>query len=259
MLGIVALVLYDQWRGQVDTAGQLERLLNLPVLSTVSAPPTSPDATPGSVTAIRADNAYHDLEIALSYLRIERPLRTVALTSVGTEDAKQAVAEEMALAAARLGKKALLVQADLTAATGGASASDGLPGLSEAIADYQSPLTPADAINAYIQAPGGAMPRSLRLLPAGTPPPHPARLLATPAADRAFMGIIASDAEAIIIVAPPLLDYEGAKGVCTHADGALLVITLGVVRWQDVLEARRRLLDDGAHLLGCVAVQGSPA
>jgi capsular polysaccharide biosynthesis protein len=256
MLGLVALVLYDRWAGQIRSVEQLERLLELPVLAAISAPPLAPEAHIGSVQALSNPEAYQDLEIALTYLSIEHPVRTVALTSVEREGAKQAVAAGMASLFARRGKKTLLVQADLGDPGRATAASDGSPGLSEAIVAYQSPGTPIDAISAYFLTSDASAPNPLLILQAGAPPPHPDQLLATPAAGRAFTGITATDAEAIIVVAPPALGPVAPTQICAHADGVLLVLPLGVVNWKNALEARRRLLSAGARLLGCVAIPG---
>jgi len=162
----------------------------------------------------------------------------------------------MALSSASLGQQTLLVNADLRQLTQQENVEQiSALGLSEAIVAYQSPATPMNAIEAYYLTPGAKGTHKLRVLPAGAAPPRPSRLLATPAARRAFRAIFASEVEAIVIDTLPVLGQTESLEVCALADGALLVVRLGAVRWSEALEARKRLVAAGAHLLGCIAVQ----
>jgi succinoglycan biosynthesis transport protein ExoP len=123
--------------------------------------------------------SFHLIRAHLRYFNVDRELRTVLVASAGPGDGKTTIARHLAAAAAGMGSRVLLVEADLRHPT--LAAIFGLPsgrGLSDVLVGTLS-LSEA-TVPIELQAPSadGAKGRTLDLLAAGSVlPPNPGELI----------------------------------------------------------------------------------
>jgi capsular exopolysaccharide synthesis family protein len=90
---------------------------------------------------------------------------------------------------------------------------------------------------------------SLYILPAGTPPPNPAELLAS-AHMRELVETLSSQYDHIVIDTPPTLSVTDAVVLSTRADAVILVIRSGKTTKQALRRARELLVRVNARVTG---------
>lgn len=162
--------------------------------------------------------AFYSLEANLRLLDADSPIQSLTITSASPGDGKSTVATHLALAAANMGRRVLLIDTDLRrpqvhklfGVTNGR-------GLSNVLS------TGADLRQAIQAAPQD---KNLYLLPAGTLPPAPGRLLSSKKM-RLLMEQLKQRFDLVILDAPPLLGFADAKLSASHTDGILMVVGLG--------------------------------
>lgn len=120
------------------------------------------------------------------------------------------------------------------------------PGLSNVL------LEGADPVPLLVQA--GP---SLRLLPAGTNPVEGAERYPGPQMREAIDGL-RHRADVVIVCAPSIQEADG-QALCTVADTALLVVSLGTTSTEDLDHATAEVERCGATVLGTVAKHGGAA
>jgi polysaccharide biosynthesis transport protein len=213
--------------------------------------------------------AVRQLRTALRFLSVDKPLRTLLVTSAAAGEGKSFVAASLGVALAVSGTRTILVSSDLRRP--GLEGLLGLPpsskGLSEAIADaaltaYSTAA--ATRTNGATEAAGARAGTTsldltdllvetgvpnLQLVPAGASPPNPAELLgSTHMAE--LIDALEARADIVILDSPPLLAVTDALVLTTHADGVLMVMAKGRTSRANARRALR-LLDSGlAPVLG---------
>ncbi len=195
-------------------------------------------ADPGSPVA----EAYRALRTSVQFAAIDRPLRSLMVTSPGPEDDKPAVAANLAVAFAQGGSRVILVDCDLRHprqhALFGLANADGLG--AALLADEQAGLPLVDTGIA-----------GLRLLPAGTVPPHAADLLGSPRMQRLLERLL-SEADIVICDAPPILAVAEAAVLARRVDGVLCVVRAGRTKRDQAAKARALLAKLQVNVLGAV-------
>ena len=128
-----------------------------------------------------AVEAYRLVRTNLQYLAVDKPLRTIMITSGLPGEGKSLTAANLALSFANAGKATVLIDADLRRPA--QSALFGLPnvyGLSGVLAGS---CTLDEALQTVPRA------KNLWVLPAGPTPPNPAELLGSRRAQELFAGL----------------------------------------------------------------------
>jgi succinoglycan biosynthesis transport protein ExoP len=162
--------------------------------------------------------AFRSLNTNLSFLNPDTPLQTLVISSSMPLEGKSTTSLHLAQAAAAMGQKVLLVDADLRRPQ--IHAMLDLPnvwGLSHAISTDLE-------INDIIQR--SPTEDNLYILTAGQIPPDPTRLLSSQKM-RSLIAKFRESFELVIFDTPPLLGLADGKFLSTHTDGMLLVVRLG--------------------------------
>jgi succinoglycan biosynthesis transport protein ExoP len=230
---------------------QKQPLLMTPDLSVsltdLLAQPQSPDKL---YTSFSFSEAFYSLEANLRMLSSDTPVQVVALTSSVPGDGKSTMCAHLAIAAANMGRRVLLIDGDLRKPSQHLLFSQpNRQGLSDLIT--QTIDGPNDLV---VAIPGNP---NLHLLTAGSRPPAPGRLLSS----RKMQQITEQFRrryDLIIFDTPPLAGMIDAKLTAAHADGLLLVVRLHKSERSEI----QRVLADlnntvQAPLLGMV-VNGVP-
>lgn len=185
--------------------------------------------------------AYQMLQANLKFINSDQPLSVIVVTSSVPKEGKSTISANLAAAIAQLGRRVLLVDADLHNSlqhhiwnlTNG-------PGLSDAIVG-QAELSAAVKV---------AMP-NLDVLTAGVIPPNPLALLDSKRM-AALIEHFTATYDFVIIDAPPLALGADALTLGKMTDGVLLVARPGVVSFAGATAAKESLLRSDQNVLGLV-------
>ncbi|PZD73153.1 Tyrosine-protein kinase YwqD [Acaryochloris thomasi RCC1774] len=187
--------------------------------------------------------AFRSLSIQLQMLRPDSPIRSLVVSSSMPEEGKSTVASHLAKTAASMGKRVLLVDADLRVPSVHSLFSmEQRPGLSE--------LTTMDFdLETVIQP--SPHEEGLFVLTSGTQPSDPTRFLASQKM-HALMDSFLDMFDLVIYDTPPLGLSETVL-MSTLVDGLLLVTKLGLAKHSDLKETLDKLRQSRVSVLGFVA------
>jgi capsular exopolysaccharide synthesis family protein len=167
----------------------------------------------------------------------------VLVTSGQEGEGKTVTSCNLAVAAARLGLRVVLVDGDLRRAT--AALRFGLgdpPGLSDLLIEQGA------EVSDYLVEVGVP---NLSLLPAGTPAPDPAALLSSPRTEL-LLRELADQVDLVVLDSPPVLMGADTLELATHADLVLVVTRERVSRRRQLVAIRESLRNVSVGSVGVV-------
>ena len=186
-----------------------------------------------------ASEAYRTLRTNLSFYSLDKPLRTLVVTSPAAGEGKSTTIANLAVTMAQSGRRTILVDTDLRR-----------PTLHELFGAQMSPgLTDA------IMAEAGDLPlrktevENLWLLSSGSKPPNPADMLGAARMEQ-IIAQLAEQADIVLFDAPPVMAAADAAILGSRVDGVLLVIQAGKTRRDQAERARETLEKSRAHVVG---------
>ncbi|MEG4958835.1 MULTISPECIES: polysaccharide biosynthesis tyrosine autokinase [unclassified Microcoleus] len=188
--------------------------------------------------------AFRSLYTNIHLLSAGRPIRSLLVGSAVAGDGKSTVALHLAATAAAVGRRVLLVDADLRCPQ--LHAKLGLPngrGLSDAIS---TDLSLNDAIQ---RAPNQD---NLFVLTAGQIPPDPIKLLSSKKMHY-LMEQFQAFFDLVIYDTPPLAGLADTHLIAAHTDGTIMVVQIGQTDRSQVRKVLEELKISGASVLGIVA------
>ena len=204
-----------------------------------------------TVELILDDNKDYGTREAFNTLRTNilfsgRDVKTILITSCLANEGKSTVSFETAVGLARVGKKVLLIDADLrkTAYASRYTKETGLTGLSQ----YLSGQSELDGVLYATQIP------TLNIIFSGPFPPNPTELVGA----TAFGELLKAEREHydyILIDTPPLGLVIDAAVMATACDGAVIVIGAGSVSYHVAQHVTEQLKKSGCRILGAVLNQ----
>lgn len=189
-----------------------------------------------------ASEAFRVLRTNLQFMSLDRPLRSIMVTSATPGEGKTTTAANLAVAFAQTGGSVCLVDADLRrpmiAKIFGV---DNWSGLTTALVGQ----TDLDLTLKLCAVPG------LSLLTSGPVPPNPAELVGSQKMSR-LIAALTERFEMVIIDTPPILAVTDAAVLAPKADGVVMVVRSGKVDHRQVNRAKEALVAVKANLLGVV-------
>lgn len=260
IIGLAVGFLLERLDRRIREPKDLEAIYALPLLGVVPESKALSRLTSLSVNEANATlppgeaEAFHLIRAHLRYFNVDRELRTLLVASAAPGDGKTTVARHLSAAAARMGSRVLLLEADLRRPTlarqlgiqSGAGLADVLIGaipFSEAIR----------TIGLTAPTGEGSSDRTMDVLVAGAAlPPNPGELTESHAMERLLEEAKASY-DLIVIDSPPLTVVSDAFPLLREVDGVLIVGRVGRNR-RDVAERLHEILTGvDAPLLGVIA------
>ena len=271
--GSVAAILVDKLDRVIHTVDDLKSLTPLPLLGSVpyrrpnqeeSAPGAangeaeevnSAPTSAGNSSAASARSRYYyttspftesfrSIYTNLRFLGSDAPIRSLVISSPSPAEGKSTVALNLAEAAAAMGQRVLLVDADLRCPMLHERLNMvNLRGLSDC-------LTGAHEVETLVKSVESVP--NLQVLTAGTLPPDPTTLLSS----RRMQGLmqhLASRYHLVIYDAPPLLGFADAPLLASHADGLMLVVALGKTQRYDITQTLDLLHLSPINVLGIIS------
>lgn len=189
-----------------------------------------------------SSEAFRMLRTNLQFLGLDKPLKSIAVTSAAPGEGKSTVAANLAVAFAQTGANVCLVDADLRRPmVAKLFGLDNWQGLTKAIISQNSLETTVRSTD----VPG------LSVLTSGPIPPNPAELLGSKR-----MGNLLADLEAqfdmVIVDTPPVLAVADAAVLAPKVGGMVLVVKAGASGRQQVVRAKEALTVVKANILGVV-------
>jgi len=190
-----------------------------------------------------AAEAYRSLRTNLMFSSIEKPIRTLLLTSAAREDQKSETLANLAVTFAQGGNRTVLVDADLRQPQQQEIwGIDNREGLSSMMLDESSFAEPPLQRTAV---------ENLLLLPAGKSPPNPADLLGGRRMDSIIQSL-RERADYVLFDSPPVLAATDAALLGIKLDGALLAVRAGSTRRDHTARARQALERVHVRIIGAV-------
>jgi succinoglycan biosynthesis transport protein ExoP len=222
----------SQTLGQ-GTLGTIGRLAKKEKELVVVAQPFSP-----------VTEAFRVLRTNIRFSGVDRPLRTLLVTSPSAAEGKSIAVANLAVAMAQAGLSVVALDADLRR-----------PRLHQLfdLDPRREGLTRAlleGNLNGRLHFPLLRLKR-LRVLPSGELPPNPAELLGSQRMQE-LLHELAQQVDIVLIDGPPVLPVADAAVLAQAVDGVLLVLYAGKTRRETARHAVESLRQVGANLVGVV-------
>lgn len=187
--------------------------------------------------------AYRSLCTNLTFVSLDRPLRTLLITSGGAEEGKSTNVANLAVTLAEREIKTIIVDCDLRHPSQheifGLSNEQGLTSLFlDERARANPPLQEVGVDNLWV-------------LPSGPLPNIPSQLLGSPRLAE-IVTLLGERADSVLFDAPPLMVVPDAAMLASHMDGVLLVVSVGRTKREHLRRAQQRLARVQAHLVGAI-------
>ncbi|HWY57442.1 MAG TPA: polysaccharide biosynthesis tyrosine autokinase [Terriglobales bacterium] len=185
--------------------------------------------------------SYRALRTSLLLTFAGGPPKVILITSALPEEGKTTTSVNSAIVLAQKGTRVLLIDADLRRPsihkTLGMGPKLGLSNVLTGTATLQQAIIPSTILP------------ELFILPAGTPPPNPAELLASTKM-KDVLEELRKDYDHVVIDSPPTLSVTDAVVISTSADAVVLVIRSGHTTKPALRRARDILLQVNARVCG---------
>ena len=186
--------------------------------------------------------AFRSLRTSVLLSAAECPPHSVLVTSTQPGEGKTTIAANLAIALAEVGKRVLLVDADLRSPSVhrlfGRHHDLGLVSYLAGREDWRSVVRPSGTAG-------------LDLLTSGSVPPNPSELLSSPR-----MSTLLESAkeryEFVILDSAPMLALADSRILAPIVSGVLLVVKSGAIPGEQALQAQRGVRSVGANLIGVV-------
>ncbi|WP_256646937.1 GumC family protein [Thermomonas paludicola] len=243
MLGVLLAFLLEFLDDTIKTPEDVEQKLKLPVLGVIpKLGPKDSVVDASANTQSSFSEAYRSVRTALQFATDHGVPKTLLITSSGPGEGKSTTALALARNLTQLGKRVLLVDADLRNPslhkTLGLKAETGLSNL----------LAGACAFNSAVQVVDEGR---LDVILAGPLPPNPAELLSgSKLVSLLTVGVERYDH--VVIDGPPVLGLADAPILANAIDGTLLVVNSAKTKISAAQSALKRLLGARARIVGCL-------
>lgn len=186
--------------------------------------------------------AYRVLRTNIQYSSVDKPLKSIVVTSSKPMEGKTTTVVNLAVAFAQAGKRVLLIDADLRKPKIHGifmmSNKTGLTNLIAAHDDYTKYIRLCEIPN-------------LEILPCGTIPPNPSELLSSNSFLQ-FMHDMSDVYDIILLDAPPVGNITDAAIISAIVDGTILVVSSGHVEIEALKRSKELLSNVNANILGVV-------
>lgn len=191
-----------------------------------------------------ASESYRTLRSNIQFSNFGRNLKIIVITSANPNEGKSEVSLNLTASLAQQGKKVILIDADMRKPTQhkliDKRNNTGLSKLilGEISEDAVSHLNVNDV--------------KFDVLTSGPVPPNPSEMLVSSTMEDILNSCI-DNYDYIIVDTPPLLAATDAQILARVADATLLVVDMQISKRKQIIEAKKRLNNVGARLLGVVA------
>ncbi|WHZ02857.1 CpsD/CapB family tyrosine-protein kinase [Neobacillus sp. YX16] len=185
---------------------------------------------------------YRTIRTNIQYSSIDNEIHTIMVTSSGPGEGKSTSAANLAVVFAQLGKKVLLVDADLRKPT--AHRTFGINNLF----GFTTVLTKQATL---IKTVHETEEKDLYILTSGPIPPNPAELLSSKSMEQ-FIEEAKELFDYVIFDTPPLLAVADPQIIANKVDGSIFVVSSGKTEIEPAKKAKELLVNAQSKMLGVV-------
>jgi capsular exopolysaccharide synthesis family protein len=279
IVGVVFAFLAEMFDTSMGTIEDVEELLEVPVLGVIpqldseargrGAETDSKDRRHDLVTHYdtksQGAEAFRALRTNLQFLNPEQPGKLFLVTSAFVQEGKTLNIVNLALSMAQVGKKVLLIDADLRKPL--VHKIFGLPreaGITdcvlgnyrwdEVVKSIPDVMLGDFGIDDILLTPGLD---NLHIMTAGTKPPNPTEIVNS-SRYRDFLEEVKQQYDYVFIDAPPILPVADATEIAPLTDGVFLVYTVGKIGRGVLKRAKSNLDNVDARVLGIILNRVKP-
>lgn len=185
--------------------------------------------------------AYRSLRTSIKFSSIDKPIKTLVVTSSIKGEGKSTVAGNLANILSQDGAKVLVIDCDLRK-----------PSMHyKFLVSNDGGLTDVLIGNSNLKSVMKNVDDSIFLITAGSIPPNPSEILGFKAMEK-LLENLSVNFDYIILDTPPILPVTDALLLSAKVDGTLIVVRSGVVKEKMVKEAYNKLIDVRANVIGTV-------
>ncbi|MBW8312064.1 MAG: polysaccharide biosynthesis tyrosine autokinase [Rhizobium sp.] len=248
MLGVLLALAFEYLDDTLKSPEDVEKQMGLPVLGVIpllKAPMTPAKALDDPRSAF--SEAYRSVRTALQFSTDTGVPRCLLVTSASPAEGKSTTALTLAKNFAQLGKRVLIIDADLR--------NPSLHRLLDkpndvGLSNYLAGASKATEVIHATDSP------HLMFMPTGPLPPNPAELLMGPKM-LSLISIASEKFDQVIIDGPPVMGLADAPILANMASGTLLVVEAGETRITLARNALKRLYAARAHVIGALLTKFS--
>lgn len=185
---------------------------------------------------------YRTIRTNVQYSSVDKELKTLMVTSSGPGEGKSTTAANLAVVFAQLGKKVLLVDADLRKPT--VHRSFGVNNLFGFTTVLTKQATLASSVLDTEE-------KDLYILTSGPIPPNPAELLSSKSMEQ-FIEEATEQFDYVLFDTPPLLAVADPQILANKVDGSIYVVYSGKTQIDQAKKAKELLENAQSKLIGVV-------
>ncbi len=251
MVGFGLALLAETRDKTIKSASDVQDITDLPVLASI--PLAGRKAQADLSLAAHRDpegayaDGYHKVRSSIEFASFENKIKSVLVTSPSASEGKSTTSSNLALALSSVGKKTVLVDVDFRRArVHDIYKIEQSPGLS----DYVLHGAKLSSVAYSVTEPGL---KDLLVVPTGSVPPNPAAFVGT----SGFLETIdwmESQADMVVLDAPPLLAVSDAHTLGKHVDAVVLTALAGRTTKPELTEVLTVLRQTGANVIGIVLI-----
>lgn len=239
-----AVIARDVLDDTIKTPEDIKRKFNLPILGVIDYSSTEPDS-PITITDPRSPTveAYRKLRTNIKYTSVDRPLRTLIVTSAEPGEGKSTIITNLGVVMAQSGKKVILADCDLRRPS--IHTNFGLPnrnGMSTLFAES------ADVLESTQQP---TQVKDLTVVTSGSLPPNPSELIGSQKM-QTILEAMRQSSDVILLDVPPVLTVSDTTTLAPSLDGVILVVRTGKTRASAFKQTIEQLHQVNARVLGIV-------
>ena len=247
ILGIAAIFLFYYADHRFRRNEEVERLLGLPVLSTVPLIFDKTVRERGLIAHLKQTGevaeAFRTLRASLLLREDVRNAPVLMVTSAGPGEGKSLISTNLAISLAQDGRRTLLVGADLRR-----------PVLSKIFGQDRDSAGLAEVLKGEISWKNALLAQdvpNLDVMLSGRIPSHPSELLGCkPLAE--FLREARKIYQHVLVDAPPVLGVSDSLVLLPNVDGVLFVVRYGATHSMGASHAILKLQESGTPCIGCI-------
>jgi polysaccharide biosynthesis transport protein len=244
LLAVTLVFLLEALNDTIRDPAVFLKKFNLPILGVI-AHHQQKDGEPIAKSAPRSpvSEAFRSLRTSVQYASVDKPLRSILVTSPTPSDGKSTIASNLSIVFAQGGSKVFVVDADLRRPR-----IHHLMGVQNQTGLSELFVQPSVHLNGSVQK---SQIENVSIVSSGVLPPNPAELLASKKM-REILSVLQGESDLVVIDTPPVLSVTDAVVLAPAVDGVLLVVKPGTTKQTAFRQAIQALNQVGAPLLGVV-------
>ena len=234
----------------LKTPDEIKDILDTPVIGFIGELKNNPKQNGDSLGIYVAKNprspvaeAFRSLRTNLEYSSVDKPARTMLVTSPGESEGKSTVAANLAIVEAQSGKNVIIIDADMRRPKVHVLFNkSNRRGLSDVVTGK---LRIDDVVKTYDQV------ENLSIITCGTIPPNPSELLGSERMSQTIKDL-EERFDLVIFDTPPMI-VSDAQILSSKVDGVIFVVIPGQTRAIAALRPMEELRRIGSSVMGVVA------